>query len=432
MFKAGASQVVITPPVGTALRGYFRKRISDGILDDLHAKTLVLDDGERQAALIICDLIGVTKDAVKAARKLISERCGIPEDSVMIAATHTHTGPSLEDSGFSPVDPDWCALFPKLIAGGVTAALSRLRPAEVAVYVGHEDSIAFNRRYRMRDGTVRTNPGVGNPEVVEPAGPIDPEVGVLCVREENEGGLIAVLVNYACHLDVIGGTKMSADYPAYLARSLRNALEGDFVVLFGTGTCGDINHIDVFGGRSLKGLEHARRMGMILAGETLRALGRMREFRADLSVKVVREDVELPYRKVTEEEIATARRILENPQTPSPSTFRPDWIQARKIVTLSEMAEEFRRTEIQAIAIGDIAILGLPGEVFVEIGLQIKRGSPASHTFILEQANDSLGYLPTRRAFSEGGYEPSSSLYADDIEEILVGRSLDVLGKAVS
>ncbi|MCD6507805.1 hypothetical protein J7M22_14450 [Candidatus Poribacteria bacterium] len=168
MFKAGASQVVITLPVGTALRGYFRKRISDGILDDLHAKTLVLDDGERQAALIICDLIGVTKNAIKAARKFISERCGIPEDSVMIAATHTHTGPSLEDSGFSPVDPDWYALFPRLIAGGVTAALGRLRPAEVAVYVGREDSIAFNRRYRMRDGTVRTNPGMGNPEVVEP------------------------------------------------------------------------------------------------------------------------------------------------------------------------------------------------------------------------------------------------------------------------
>jgi hypothetical protein len=432
MLKAGASQVVITPPVGTALRGYFRKRISDGILDELHAKTLVLDDGERQAALVICDLIGVSRDAVKAARELISERCRIPGDSVMIAGTHTHTGPSLEDSGFSPVDPDWCALFPRLIAGGVTAALGGLKPAELAVYVGHEDSIAFNRRYRMKDGTVKTNPGVGNPEVVEPAGPIDPDVGVLCLREEGGGELIAVLVNYACHLDVIGGTKISADYPGYLARFLRNAVEGDFVVLFGTGTCGDINHIDVFGRRSLKGPEHARRMGMILAGEALKALGRMRGFRADLSVKAVREDVELPYRKVTEEEVTAARRILEDPQTPGPSTFRPDWLQARKIVTLSEMTEESRRTEIQAIAIGDTAILGLPGEVFVEIGLRIKRGSPASHTFILEQANDSLGYLPTKRALGEGGYEPSSSLYADDIEEILVGRSLDVLRKVVA
>lgn len=203
-------------------------------------------------------------------------------------------------------------------------------------------------------------------------------------------------------------------------------------MLFGTGTCGDINHIDVLGGRSLKGLEHARRMGMILAGETLKAMGRMREFRSDLSVKVVREEITLPYRKVTDEEIRMAREVLENPQTPAPSTFRPNWIWARKVVALSEMTEEFRRTEIQAIAIGDTAILGLPGEVFVEIGLQIKRESPATYTFILEQANDSPGYLPTKRAFSEGGYEPSSSLYADDIEEILVGRSLEVLRRAIS
>lgn len=432
MFKAGAAQVVITPPVGTALRGYFRKRISNGILDDLHAKTVVLDDGEQRAALIICDLIGVTREAVKAARKLISERCGIPGDSVMIAATHTHTGPSLEDSEFSPVDPDWRALFPKLIAGGVTAALDRLKPAEVAVYVGHEDSIAFNRRYRMRDGTVRTNPGVGNPDVIEPAGPIDPDVGVLCIREKGEGKLIAVLVNYACHLDVIGGARISADYPGYLERFLRNGIGDDFVVLFGTGTCGDINHIDVLGGKPLKGPEHARRMGMILAGETMKALGRMRKFRSDLNVKAIRREIDMPYRKVTEEEIRTAGEILENHQTPSPSTSRPDRIWARKIIALSEMTERSRRSEIQAVAIGDTAILGLPGEVFVEIGLRIKGESPASHTFILEQANDSLGYLPTRKAFGEGGYEPSSSFYTDDIEEILVKESLDVLRRAIS
>jgi len=425
MLQAGFATITITPPVGVALQGYFRTRISEGILDDLYARIMVLDDGERRVALVTSDLIGLSREVTAATRTLVAS--DVPADAVMLTATHTHTGPSVVDSKITPTNQEWVALLPQLIAGGIRAAIGRLQPAEIAVGIGHESSVAFNRRYRMKDGSVRTNPGIGNPDIVEAVGPIDPDVGVVCVRAQKDGNLLGVLVNYACHLDTTGGMLISADYPGHLTRVLHNAFGNELTVLFGTGTCGDINHIDVNATGEFRKMEHPRRIGTILAGEVIKVMSRMQQFESEVCVQGAREEIGLPYRQVTADEVAAARSVLEDANTPKPSTFRPDRLRAQRTVTLNEMTESSRLTQVQSLRLGDTAIVGVPGEVFVELGLEIKHHSPAAHTLVLELANDAIGYLPTAKAFTEGGYEVSSSLYAPDAGDILVEKTLKTI-----
>jgi len=425
MLQAGFATITITPPVDVALQGYFRTRISEGILDDLYARIMVLDDGERRVALVTCDLIGLSREVTAATRTLIAN--DVPADAVMLTATHTHTGPSVMDSKITPTNQEWVALLPQLIAGGIRTAIGQLQPVEIATGIGHESSVAFNRRYRMKDGNVKTNPGIGNPDVVEAVGPIDPDVGVVCVRSQSNAHPLGVLVNYACHLDTTGGTLISADYPGHLTHVLHSVFGKELTVLFGTGTCGDINHIDVHTTGEFRRMEHPRRIGTILAGEVIKVMSRMQQFDSEVSVQGALREVDLPYRQVTADEIAAARAVLEDAKTPKPSTFRPDRLRAQRTVTLNEMTESSRLTEVQTLRLKDTVIVGVPGEVFVELGLEIKHRSPAMYTLVLELANDAIGYLPTAKAFTEGGYEVSSSLYDPNAGDILVEKALETI-----
>lgn len=421
--QAGFAQVPITPPIGTPMAGYFHIRISDGILDDLYAHALVLEEGGSRIALVSCDLIEVPRAVVHQARELLAEE--LPPESILIAATHTHTGPCLVESYYSgSPDPDWLALLPRLIAGSVRAAIRRLEPVEIAFGTGRAPEVVFNRRFRMQDGSIRTNPGIGNPAIVGPVGPTDPEVGVLAVRSTERDQLLGVLVNFACHLDTTGGTRFSADYPAYLSRSLRRLWGEELGFLFFLGPCGDVNHIDVTG--RLKGarLSHPERIGLTLAGEVLRVIANRTEYTPTAPLVAAWEEIVLPYRLVSEEELSWARALLESSQAPGPSVVKPDLLHARKLLRVAEAQEPGRTTEIQALRIGEAAIVGVPGEPFVELGLAIKESSPGRPTLVIELANDSTGYLGTEQAYAEGGYEVSASPYAPHAGGILVQKAI--------
>ncbi|MDA1193490.1 MAG: neutral/alkaline non-lysosomal ceramidase N-terminal domain-containing protein [Candidatus Poribacteria bacterium] len=431
MLKAGFARVPITPPVGTALAGYFNTRHSVGVLDDLYAHAMLLDNGDSKLAWVTCDLIGVTRDMTRQVRERLADL--LPPDAIIVSATHTHTGPSLTDSTYTPINPEWAATLPQLIAGAVRTAFDRLAPAEIAVAVGNEPTVAFNRRFRMEDGSVVTNPGVNNPKIVESVGPIDPDVGVLYVRDLESKRPLGAFVNYTCHTDTTSGSRISADYPGHLQRILRQVFGDEFVTLFGMGASGDINHVDVTG-RVLRN-EHrtsAERIGTVLAGEVIKVVGGMQRFETEIALGVALADFEIPYRVVTPEQVAEAKAILEADKTPHPSTSQPERLQAQKIVTLSELDESGRATEIQAARVGDLSLLCAPGEIFVELGLEMKRRSVGSPTFVIELANDTTGYLPTAKALIEGGYEASSSRYAEHAGEALIDALIDTEQKARS
>jgi len=425
---AGFQVVDITPPLGVHLAGHFNARPSNEVHDPLTAYAMVLDDGNSKVALVGTDLIGLPAKLATQVRSLVSQQTGIGQDAVMIWATHTHAGPELGDLGWYPEEPQYNALLPKLLAGCVAGAAQNLQETTARVAFGSEKRISCNRNYRMLGGDTATNPGVGNPGVSAFDGPIDPDVGVLLL--DQEGRSRAALVNFACHLDVIGSGnyRYSADYPYYMREMLGDVYGADFVAMFANGPCGNLNHINVFGSKRQGGYDHARMMGRALAGEVMKV---------DYSARPVElqplwyrsEKIELGLREFTDEEIAQFRRDIEETeatasQMSSANFARGAALRALKIIEAGITSEE---VEVQVLGLGDLAIVGIPGEYFVEFGLQIKEQSPAAATFVIELANGSIGYIPTAAALQQGGYEGSSARFRPDAGQRLADAALQML-----
>jgi len=453
--RAGAAQVDITPPLGVSIAGYRQPRRARGVHDPLYAKALVLDDGRTRAALVGLDLCCIPRQDVAALRRLIQRQAHLDRKNVMIWATHTHTGP-VTDPHIPPGEPDAeyrSALLPR-IADCVDLAISNLRDARWAAGTGRVEGISFNRRAARR-GRAKTDAGEellkmlhdGQPPAVPPIGMddwqsqasvVDKEVGVLFVEDET-GVPIAALVNFALHCDTVGGDLISADYPCFIARTLSDAKGNGIVTLFAPGTCGDINHVNgpqgEVGSRSqdtvpLKGSESASRIGRAIGAEALEVIRGLR-FRARVEIRSVSRTLTLQRRKVSPEEVAAARECLARRERAGPK-LRHHFF-AEEIIQLSRSRRD-DPAEIHVLALGSTALIALPGEVFVELGMEIKRRSPFPETFIVTLANGYIGYVPTRAAFAEGGYEVMTawpSRLTPDAGDILVAAACDTLDAAL-
>jgi len=422
---AGTATTDITPPLGAYLAGYYRPRQAEEVHDPLLARALCLSDSRREIAFVSCDLVGLSAGQVAQAKERITELCGLTPAQVLVGCTHTHTGPETRATGMFPVDPVYAEILTQRIADAAVLAHRRLQPARLTHGSGLEGSLGFNRRYWMRNGSLRTNPGVGNPDIVRAAGPIDPQVGVIAVQRP-DGTPLAVLINYAVHLDTTGGSNVSADYPYYLTEALRSRFGREVVVLFHPGAMGDINHIDVTAkGLPLKGESHPSRIGNTLAGEALKVLARA-NYTDDLVVASALSRIELPLRAVTAERAAEAERIVREVSV-GDADFTLDVVAARRDRDLGRLQATTLSAEVQAFRIGEVGIVAFPGELFVELGLLAKARSPFATTLVVELANDSIGYIPTRRAYSEGGYEVTSTVLAPGVGELLVEEALRLL-----
>jgi hypothetical protein len=430
VLSAGTAQAVITPPTGTPMAGYYHPRASTGVHDDLHAKAIVLRQGRTTLAIVACDLIHVPEPVVREARRLIEAEVKIPARNVMISATHAHTGPVIPGGTsrlvFGGKEAElaqaYASTLPAKIAGAVAAAARSMQPARIRAGAGRQDELTFNRRFEMSDGTVGWNPGKMNPKIVKPAGPIDPEVGVVSI-ESVSGAPLATLVNYALHLDTVGGLEISADYPLALSKTLAAARPG--MTVFTLGCAGNLNHIDVKSPKPQKGHEEAARIGSALGAEVVRTLGALEQVEPRLSVRS--EYAPLPLARHEPNEVEWAKRTSATYGQEKPAPFL-ELVRAFRIMDVEAMAGKPLQAEVQVIRLGaDTALVALPGEVFTELGLAIKRGSPFKRTIVIELANGSLGYIPDRKAFSEGNYEPVSARCAPGSGEILVEAALKEL-----
>lgn len=423
--RVGTAAVKITPPAGMPMAGYYYHRGAEGVHDDLWAKALVLEKDGARAALVACDLGSLPRSIVEEARKLAQARTGIAGERVMISATHTHTGPVLAGrtarddmaAAMMEVARNYVAALPGLIAESVERASGALAPARVSAGEGREESLAFNRRYFMKDGSVGWNPGKLNPNIVRPAGPIDPEVPVVYF-ESPEGGPLATYVNYAMHLDTVGGQQFSADYPYTLATLLAKVKGPAMLTVFTIGAAGNVNHIDVSTKRPQKGHQEAARIGTVLAGEVLKTYTRLEPAAGALEARS--EIVKLALAEFNPEELAKARQVAALYGKPNAAPFL-DLVQAFKVIDVAGRNGQPIEAEVQVISLGrDLAWVALPGEVFVELGLKIKRASPFLHTIVVELANGSVGYVPNRKAYAEGAYEVVSARCAAGSGEMLV------------
>jgi neutral ceramidase len=435
--RVGVGTTDITPPLGIPLAGYYHERGADGVMDPLFSKALVIESGGERAALVALDIISLTRAVTDQARGLIEKTTGIPGGRVMISATHAHTGPELADQGGH--DPsarvpkqaaiDYTAGLPKLIAESVRLANERLQPVVLSRTEGRCEGLAFNRRYFMRDGSVGWNPGKLNPNIALPAGLTDPEVGILLIEPAvpvGPAGAIATYVNFAMHPDTTGGKKVSADWPGALGRVLASYHGSNHLTLVANGTCGNLNHLDFSWSWPQGGAGEQNRIGAILGAAVFQAYKSLKPVGAG-ALRGGGEIVELALPEVAPPQVEEARKIVETTRDDHGTNFMR-LVRAER--TLDVAAREGRplRAEVQVLAMGrDIAWVGLPGEVFVELGLAIKKRSPFAQTFVVELANEDIGYIPDRRSYAEGNYEPESARCAAGSGEKLVEAAVLLL-----
>lgn len=433
--RFGAAKVDITPPLGYRMSGYFYERLNTGQHDPLFAKALVFRQGDQAAALVFCDLIGMSLEVTGAARRRAAEQTGIPAAQILIAATHSHTGPlykgvlrdhfhaqAVKRHGRDPAETvDYSAALTDKLVQAIAAADAALQPATLLAARGRQLGLSFNRRFHMQDGTVVFNPGKKNPRIVRPAGPIDPDVDVLLARGAGDKPL-ALLTVFAMHLDTVGGTEYSADYPHYLDRALRASVPEGCLSVFGTGTCGDINHIDVSHDRPQGGQAEAERIGTALAHAVGELLPRLAPLTGSpLAARSA--TVEAPLQQFDAGRAGRAAEELFKVGTRERSFL--EQVETCKVLAARARGGRALPLEVQSFRLGDeLAVVGLPGEVFVELGLAIKQASPFPQTLVVELCNDAPCYVPTRKAFAEGSYETVNSLIEPGGGELLVEEAL--------
>ncbi|MFM9966626.1 MAG: hypothetical protein ACKV2Q_36065 [Planctomycetaceae bacterium] len=423
---AGAATSNITPEIGHEIIGGFVPYPSKHVHDELHARCLVLDDGKTKLALVVCDLLGIQRVVSTEARLMIQELVGIPPECVMISATHTHSATSaLGKDRLKPEQTldDYQRFVARRIADGVARAHHNRRLAQIAFGSVEVPEHVFNRRWHMRPGSVpvnpfggsdlvKMNPPAGSPNLTEPAGPTDPTVSFIAVREPN-GAMISVFAAYSLHyVGGVGAADVSADYYGFFSEHLKRLIEPapskdlpadhpPFVAMMANGTSGDINNINFRNPRpGQKPYEQIRFVAEDVAAKVHTAMAKL-EYRDNLSLAARYREPVIAWRRPTAEQ----KKWMEETLAAGPKSKQDlSFIYAERISRMTSYPET-TTIPLHILRIGDVCIGTMPCEVFVEIGLDFKRRSPLPHSFMVELAHGYFGYLPTPRQHQFGGYE---------------------------
>ncbi len=438
--KAGFSRVNITPPLGVFVRGYFVPRYADGVLDDLEINAIALSCGEDKALILSVDNCGIYTRVLDPIIESISAITGVPEEGIFIHATHTHTGPAVEPDSSDALEAGYSQMVCRKLEDAARLALADLQDARMGCAVGQAPNIAFIRRYRMRDGSVRTNPGVDNPDILEPIGTVDERINVLRFDREND---TLVLVNFGDHPDTVGGCKISADWPGFVRKSLEQAIPGVKSV-FINGAQGDVNHVnvhpkpgdlnDMFNDFDdvTRGYGHARHLGRVVAGGVLQVFDKVAYREVD-RLRVAKRMVMIPANTPAPEELPEAHRINDIHES-----GRDDLLPYTGMMLTTVVAEAARMVRLaqgpatfqmpmSGIAIGDVALVGIPGEPFTGIGRALKQTEGWELVLPACNTGGNEGYFPMQDAYDEGGYEARSSNFRAGVAELLIAEGKQLL-----
>ena len=447
--QAGFARVNITPTMGIGIRGYFKVRIADGVLDELEINALAVSDGENRAVLLSLDNCGFSTAAMDWYRSGIAEATGLPADAVFISCTHTHTGPFIllegEEHHGAPGDREKILEYSewtrRRAIDAAAFALADLKDARMGFGVGSAPNVAFIRRYIMKNGEIRTNPGVNNPEVDRPCGDVDERVNVL--RFDRPGAETIVLVNFGNHPDVVGGNKISADWPGFLRRRVEKSLDG-VKCLFFNGAQGDVNHVNVFPkGGDLndmfmdfddvsRGYGHARHIGNVLTGAVLQVYDKV-AYRDVEGIRWLVRQISVPSNMPAPEDLPRARqfdalhRAGRDEEIPYKAMMLTTVVaEAERMLRLEHGPDHFEMP-LSGLAIGDIALIGIPGEPFTGVGRGLKESPDWAAVLPCCLTNGGEGYFPMLDAYEEGGYEARSSRFKAGTAEKIVEEGLALL-----
>ena len=413
--RAGAVAIDITPlKLPVIINGSMVQRTADKIVDRLHARCLVLDDGTTTIAIVVVDSCMMPRKLLDHAKQLASQATGIPTNRMLISATHAHSVPSVHGCLGTDEDAAYVQYLPGQIAKGIAQAHAALAPARIGWAFGRDEKNVACRRWLMKPGIAPTNPfggtkndraqmhpGYNNPNAIRATGPVDPDVPVVSVQTR-EGTPLALLSAYSVHY--VGAPAVSADYFGVFCNEIAAQLAGEqktpkFVSLLANATSGDTWLRDYTQKQSRPEFDRFS-VGKEVSQAALKAYQTIRYYNwvpIVMEEKKLTLDVRLP----DDAELARAQELLKTLAGRKPKT-NPE-VYAREAVLLKSMPPT-RELKLQALRIGDLGIAAIPNEVFAATGLDIKRKSPLKQTFTIELANGCEGYIPPPDQHALGGY----------------------------
>ncbi|MBR7095439.1 MAG: hypothetical protein IKC73_04395 [Clostridia bacterium] len=444
-FQVGYASVDITPPLGSAINGYYVPRYAKGILDPLTASALALTLGEQTVVLMSIDNCLFSRAFVHRCNKAIEKATGLSGDCVMITATHTHTGPFCEPTTMFETDDAPILAYGEFlvsrVADAVALALDDRHPARMGYIVGTApERVAYIRRYKMKDGTTMTCPPIDDPNIDHPIGTLDQRVNVL--RFDREGAPTVILMNYGLHADCVNGELLSPDWPCEMAKTLEKALDG-VKTMFISGAAGDVgstnvhpkdgdmNDTEISFDNEMKSPGMARFVGRALAGTVLQVYDKVKY-------------VPVERLKIQKREIAVAANVPAREDLPRAHEYkrlhdmgRDDLIPYSAMELTTVVAEALRMCRLEngpesfpmdltGVVIGEVALLGIPGEPFTDIGVGIKKTEGYGLILPCALSGGYEGYFPMQSAYDEGGYEARTSVFRAGVAETIVkeGRTL--------
>ena len=440
--QVGFAREDITPFNGAPIPGYFVDRYTEGVLDELYANALAVSDGEGKVILFSLDTLSIERAFMDELRHAVSKRTGVPYEGIFISCTHTHTSAGI--GARSDEEGLYNNFVLHRLCDAAERALADCKPARFSIGRSTAPNISFIRRFRMKDGTIETNPGVNNPNIQEPIG--TPDESVQVVRIQREGGSDVALINYQTHADTIGGSCISADFPGFLRKTFEGAMP-NAVCMFFNGAQGDTNHVNVHPGPGdlnglvtdtfddvSRGYEHAMYMGQVIAGAVLQVYLKAAPL-AEGAVGCLQRTVEIPSQRPTKEQLPEAERIAA-----LHDAGRDEEIGCRGMMLTTVVAEALRMRRlangpdsfgvyVSVVAFGDVAFVGFPGEPFTETGRYVKEHSPFGVTFPCCLTNGNEDYFPVRSAYDEGGYEARSSNFCPGVAEMLAENAVEMLNE---
>lgn len=441
----GSAKVKITPKIGITLSGYYNVRVSEGILDDLYLNAVAFKQGEKKYCVISADLAGIQAELILRFKKTITEKTGLKEEEIFICATHTHTGPEFfaKDQIDEQLASEYIKFLDEKFSEVVTLAMKDLKPATVGYGTGDAKKVAFVRRFKMKDGSTKTNPGVNNPDIIEPIGEVYEKVSV--VRFDRENATTVLLVNFANHPDVVGGNYISADWPGLAREYVEKVIENTHCV-FVNGAQGDVNHVNVhpvggdlnglhedFDG-CMRGYDHAKHIARVVAGSVMSIYDKV-NYVDDTELKTSLTYLKIPANKATEEELILARKYHElhskglDDEIPYTKMQLTTVVaEAERMVAL-ENAPDYFNLPFAAFSIGKIAFFGVPGEPFTGIGNGIRKAEGYDMVVVCCISNGYEGYFPMKDSYEEGGYEARSSEFKSGSAEMIIENGLTILEK---
>ena len=446
--KVGFSVVNINPPLGIGIAGYYKPRFAKGFLNDLEVRALALADNKKQVVMLSVDNCYIPTGMCRRYNENIEKATGFPKENIFLATTHTHTGPLLAPTDMFDADKEVIAKYAEFLGerliDAVKLALLDLKDAKMGYATGYApERVAYIRRYRMKDGSTMTCPPVGDENIDHQIGELDQRVHIL--RFDRKDAESIVLLNYGLHADCVNGEMISADWPSWIHSTIEKALDGTKTIVF-CGAQGDVGSTNVFPkdgdmndteisfDNEMKSPGMSRFVGRALAGTILQVYDKVHYIDVE-DIEIIHKDVHVAANVPDKKDLPLAHKYKELHDAGRDSEIP---YEAMELTTVVAEAARMCRLEngpeefilgLTGLRLGDVAFVGIPGEPFTEIGVEIKKATGYKMIMPCCNINLSGGYFPMKSAFDEGGYEARASSYKGDVAEKLVEGGKAVLAE---